>query len=783
MVKRTSDNKAAKRTKIKCQVQPNADEVTSINESPSEDCLNSIKHPYEFILDAATDGWWDWNLETNEEYLSPKFKALLGYSEEDLPNRVESWQRIIFAEDLPKALTAFEDHINKGQPYDPIVRYHCKDGSMKWILCRGKALQNAEGKYYRMIGTHTDITALKETEAQLQQHILELDLIYRCTNIVSESLDFNDALKNCLAQICDSMHWDMGHVYRLNHEGTELVFAGIWHVLDSRDARKIKTLSQRTSFKKGLGLPGAIWAAGEPLWVEDINQGNTHLYFMHCKGYNFQSAIGIPIMAYGKMVAICEFFSYKRVHKNEKLLRLLQALGEQIGRGLEHKKIEVQLETLAHFDTVTLLPNRAYFQEVLERAISKGQRTNNALALLYFDLDNFKKVNDFLGHSVGDKLLQEVARSIKKETRRSDFIARFGGDEFVVLIEDVDSSFQAARLAERIIARFKSPFIIDHHEVNTSVSIGIALCSVENDDVNSLMRHADMAMYQAKELGKNTHQFFSEELNKEYVKRTLIESHLRHAIEKNELSIVYQPQISLVSGRVYGFEALVRWNSPQLGQVSPLDFIPIAEDVGLITEIGDWVLENACQQFKAWEKAQSASLGNLKMIMSINLSVMQLASNHIVLKLSELIERYNVNPRQLILEITETTLMQNLETSMTTLNQLHKLGVGIAIDDFGTGYSSLNYLKHLPFTSLKIDKSFVQDVIEDANDAAIVKAIIQLGSVMNLNIIAEGIETKQQLDFLKEVGCHYGQGYLLSYPLSSEDALTFMKDNNSKQKK
>jgi diguanylate cyclase (GGDEF)-like protein len=631
-----------------------------------------------------------------------------------------------------------------------------------------------------MIGTHTDITALKETEAQLQQHILELDLIYRCTNIVSEALNFDDALKNCLSQICDSMKWDMGHVYRLNHEGTELVSAGIWNVLNSKDAQKIKKLSQRTTFKKGLGLPGAIWAAGEPLWVEDINQGNTHLYFTHCKGHKFHSAIGIPIMAYGKLVAICEFFSYKIAHKNEKLLRLLQALGEQIGRGLEHKKIELQLETLAHFDTVTLLPNRAYFQEVLERAISKGKRTNNALALLYFDLDNFKKVNDFLGHSVGDKLLKEVARSIKKETRSSDFIARFGGDEFVVLIEDIDSSIQAARLAERIIARFQSPFMIDEHEVNTSVSIGIAICSVASDDMNSLMKHADMAMYQAKELGKNMHQFFSEELNKEYVKRTLIESHLRHAIENNELSVVYQPQVSLVSDRVYGFEALVRWNSPQLGQVPPLDFIGIAEEVGLIADIGDWVLEEACQQFKVWEKAQGAALNHVNMMLSINLSVMQLASNHIVLKLAELIERYNLNPNQLILEVTETTLMLNLNTSMKTLNQLHKLGVGIAIDDFGTGYSSLNYLKHLPFTALKIDKSFVKDVIEDANDAAIVKAIIQLGCVMNLDIIAEGIETKQQLDFLKEIGCHYGQGYLLSYPLSSEDALTFIKNNNSK---
>ncbi len=444
----------------------------------------------------------------------------------------------------------------------------------------------------------------------------------------------------------------------------------------------------------------------------------------------------------------------------------------------ERKTIERQLEELAHFDIVTRLPNRAYFYDTLDRSIHRSQRIKKEFALLYLDLDDFKKINDSLGHHMGDKFLKHVSQKIQESARTNDFVARLGGDEFVILIEaGTDSLQDATRLAQRIITVFQSPFYIDHHELNSSVSIGIALYPTNGTDATSLMKNADLAMYRAKKSGKKTYQFFSDELNEAHKRQMVIESHLRHAIEKNEFTLVYQPQISLLTGKIYGFEALLRWNTSGLGQVNPAEFVSIAEDMGLIYEIGEWVLESACLQFHLWA-SQHPLFKETPLVLSVNLSVLQLTQKDLASTLSKLMSRLQFKPALFLLGVTETAIMSHFVSSTHTLKAIHPLGIGVAIDDFGTGYSSLNYLKKLPFTALKIDQSFVQDVIEDSNDASIVTAIIQLGFALELDIIAEGIETEQQLAFLKQAGCHYGQGYYLSYPLSPDELIKFIGEHH-----
>lgn len=745
----------------------------------SQKLFTENKQLYELILDAVTDGWWDWNLETDDEYLSPKFKALFGYSEQELSNHADSWKKIIYSDDLNKVLLSYNDHIHEDKPFAPIVRYHCKNGGTKWVLCRGQAIQDNDGKFRRMIGTHTDITVLKDTEQKLQENLIELDLIYRGTKIVSEMGDFVDSLRGLVDLICRIINWPIGHVYFPRSETELSLDSDIW-TFNSLDLEKINSLIRlmnQVEFQESFPFIKEILLDGKIKWVEDLQIKDNEFGLLH----ELKSALGFPIFVNQKVIAICVFFSEERMPENKKLIRAFQMLGIQIGRILERKKVEIQLEELAHFDLVTRLPNRAYFYEMLGRSIQRSKKTNKEFGVLYLDLDNFKKINDSLGHAVGDKLLRHVAKKIQEVTSVQDFVARLGGDEFVILIEEnTDSSKHAMRIAKEVIGMFKDPFYIDQHELNTSVSVGIAIFPNCGSDVNSLMKNADMAMYSAKESGKNTYHFFSEELNNDYKRKITIESYLRHAIEKNEFSLVYQPQFSLKNGKIYGFEVLLRWETAGLGSVSPSEFIPVAEDMGLIGEIGNWVLEHACQEFSLWEK-NNANMLEERFVLSINLSVLQLTYNEISLKLTELINQLNFSLDRLLLEVTETAIMQNLADSISTLKLLNSIGVKVSIDDFGTGYSSLNYLKQLPFNALKIDQSFVRDIATDINDAAIVKAIIQLGVALDLEIVAEGIENEEQLMFLKNAGCHYGQGFYLSRPLPLKDMLSFMERVKNKE--
>lgn len=430
----------------------------------------------------------------------------------------------------------------------------------------------------------------------------------------------------------------------------------------------------------------------------------------------------------------------------------------------ERKQAEEQVHRLAHYDALTGLPNRRLFGDLVEQALNRARRAGRPVAFMFMDLDRFKMINDSLGHSIGDHLLTAVAERLSAKTRNYDIISRQGGDEFSLVLPDADAG-EAARKAESLLTEFgRNSFRINGHELAITPSIGIAMHPDDGDDAEALLRCADAAMYHAKECGRATFRFFTPELNTRAHERLRLESHLRHALAGGELSLAYQPIISLADGEVAGAEALLRWHNATLGQVSPADFIPVAEQSGLIVEIGDWVISQACRQLAEWRER---GLGEVSL--SVNVSAVQFWRGNLDEVVKRSLSRWQVDPSLLTIELTESVIMQNAEAARDVLAELKLLGLKLAIDDFGTGYSSLSYLKQFRIDQLKIDRSFVRDVAQSADDAAIVAAVLSMATDLRMQVVAEGIENPEQLDYLRARHCHFGQGFLFSPAVPAED--------------
>ncbi|MCP3867719.1 MAG: EAL domain-containing protein [Gammaproteobacteria bacterium] len=425
---------------------------------------------------------------------------------------------------------------------------------------------------------------------------------------------------------------------------------------------------------------------------------------------------------------------------------------------------EARMNYLAYHDALTDLPNRLLFQDRLQHSMFKARRSNQQLAILFLDLDRFKTVNDSLGHDVGDKLLQKVAIRLQDCMRHSDTVARLGGDEFVVILEHFKELKEVILVARKIINMLSVPTTIKDQELSFTTSIGISLFPSDSEDVEGLMKCADMAMYRAKERGRNNYQFYTSEMSKAAIRLLMLEGEMRRAMIHNELVVYYQPQFELVTQRLIGVEALVRWEHPQRGIILPADFIPLAEETGLIVPIGEWVMRTACAQNKAWQKA-----GYSPFRVAVNLSGRQFAQKNIVRTVDQVLSETKLDAKYLELELTETVIMHDADAAIAALEELSRMEVTIAIDDFGTGYSSLSYLQRFPINRLKIDKSFVRDCILNENDATIITSIIALAHGMGFEVIAEGVETEDQLYFLSQQHSDGVQGFLYSHALNTRN--------------
>jgi diguanylate cyclase (GGDEF)-like protein/PAS domain S-box-containing protein len=463
----------------------------------------------------------------------------------------------------------------------------------------------------------------------------------------------------------------------------------------------------------------------------------------------------------------------------EKVLAIIRDITDQ-------RQAEERIFFLAYHDTLTHLPNRHLFKEHMRKALTYAQRHQLMVAVLFLDLDNFKRINDTLGHNMGDLLLQGVGDRLVKCVRRSDSVARLdteeltptvarlGGDEFTVLLNGISNIQNAATVAQRMLDVLVQPFMLGTHEVFITASIGITVYPYDSENVDALLKNADTAMYQAKDQGRNNYQFYAESMNAVALERFTMENQLRKALKHDEFQLYYQPQLDLHTGEMIGLESLIRWLHPERGCVLPEAFIPLTEDTGLIIPIGEWVLQNACSEIQALRKTGFPSLSVM-----VNISGIQLRQKDFADTVIKAIKTYGIDPHCLELELTESILMQNIETTITKLQELKDIGIRLSLDDFGTGYSSLSYLKRIPLDTIKIDRSFIHDIGKKTDSAEITKAIIAMAHSLDLKVVAEGVETEQQLAFLVQNKCDQVQGYFISPPLPKEAIIQFLKKEKS----
>jgi predicted signal transduction protein with EAL and GGDEF domain len=456
------------------------------------------------------------------------------------------------------------------------------------------------------------------------------------------------------------------------------------------------------------------------------------------------------------------------------------ALEHSIRYAIERKKAEERILFLAYYDSLTSLPNRILFKDRLYQSLIMAKRHQRLLAILFLDLDNFKRINDTLGHPAGDELLKQAAVRLSNYIRKSDSISRYsadefsavvarlGGDEFTILLTEIAQAHDTIKVAQRILDAIAQPFDIEGQEVFITASIGIAIYPIDGEDVDALLKNCDTAMYHAKNEGRNNYKFYEQSLNKTALDILTLENNLRKALDKQEFMVYYQPRIDIRTRNIVGFEALIRWRHPQKGMIPPSEFIPMAEENGLIVPIGEWVLNEACKQNKAWQ-----AKGFAPVFISVNLSGKQFKQQNLIKVIQQALSETALDPRYLELEITES-IIQDTGSTAVILRDLRNLGLKISVDDFGTGYSSLSYLRRFPVDALKIDRSFVKDATKDMDSAAIVKAIIAMSHCLKLRVVAEGVETEEQLKFLSDEGCDEFQGYLISPPLPADEVVRFL---------
>lgn len=667
--------------------------------------------------------------------------------------------RVMAQHDLD-ALPVLESHVFVG-----IVTQH---SILSMLLQRERALRKKARKLHKMLADeHEQVVSWSAKLAKLHEASRSLLTVLAHTSIQ------NDLLQLGIESLTELLEARYGAIGILDESGElkHFVYTGI-------SAGEAESIGQ---FPQGKGLLGVVIQNNVSLRLDDMS---THPQSAGFPSHHppMKTLLAVPIARHARVygrIYLSDKENGELFNKQDEDLALSFAHSLSLvldnAREIEEvKQARLSLDYLAHFDHLTGLPNRTLLKDRVDQAIYRAHRNQCMIGVLFLDLDNFKVVNDTIGHTCGDELLKSVAQRISDCLREGDTAVRLGGDEFIVLLPDLSDTQDAAKVADKIQELLKCPFVIERHEVYASASIGISIYPHNAKNMEGLLSTADGAMYYAKKLGKNNYQFFTPEMNSSAQKYLKLEKHLRRALEQDEFVLHYQPQVDVKTGMIIGMEALIRWMSPELGMVSPADFIPLAEDTGLIAPIGAWVLKMACLQARFWQQ------NGFPVRVAVNLSSRQFhqvqnqqQSQHPLLDaVLNALDEADLPPELLELEITEGILMQHLDTTMDILNALKNIGIRLSIDDFGTGYSSLSYLKRFPIDTLKIDKSFVNDITTDPSDKAIVAAITAMAQQLKLEVVAEGVETLAQLEFLRELQCDFVQGYYFSEPVSSDKVMT-----------
>ena len=607
------------------------------------------------------------------------------------------------------------------------------------------------------------------SRASLQESIATVQLLQKVAVAANEAQTIETALQACLDYVCEYTGWPIGHVRLIIDAHGKLVPTDVWHLEHPERFAVFRQVTKNVPTVQALGLSGRVLSGKKPVWIRDVTVDANFYRTQLALDIGVKAALGFPVLVRSEVVAVLEFFVDRAVDPDEKLLEVLGNVGTQLGRVIERKRSEERMAHLLHHDGLTELPNRLLFHDRLQQAMVNAHRHERLVGVAFLDLDEFKNINDSLGHDAGDQLLKLVAARLRAAVRESDTVARLGGDEFTLIFVDMAHADDIARTAQKILDLFAQPFLVMGRELFITASLGITICPLDDNNISELLKNADIAMYRAKVQGKNTYQFYAHDMTTRIHERLSLENQLRRALERNELLLHYQPIVSSLDGSVLGVEALLRWVNGH-GPILPAQFIPVAEETGLIVPIGEWVLNTACAQLARWQAD-----GWPRLRMSVNLSVRQFRAQDMVGKVARALTAASLDPGHLDLEITESILLEE-QSVINTLHELDSMGVEISIDDFGTGYSSLSYLKRLPIDTLKIDRSFVQNIPHDADDAAIAQAILAMARSLGIVVVAEGVETIEQLAFLRHHGCDAMQGNYFSKPLPADELVKLLRN-------
>ena len=617
-----------------------------------------------------------------------------------------------------------------------------------------------------------DITKEKRAKRELNNQRDLFSILHETAVVANNASSPEEAIGEVLAVVCAHTGWPVGHAYMMDadDEGT-LSSSRIWHFDDETPYRELRQVTEATHFGPGQGLPGRVLESGAPLWIPDIRQDGNFPRASLLKRTEITSVFAFPVLIVERVVGVLEFFTPRSDRPDKLLFDALNQIGTQLGRVIERERAEALLIRQANFDPLTELPNRALAMDRLTQALQMASRDGQSVVVVSVDLDDFKKVNDTLGHTAGDRLIIEAARRLERNLRKSDTVASLGGDEFLVIFKDIGGSARAGELADKLLASLRQPFDFDGTQVFVSASLGIAVYPEDGDDAQGLLRQADIAMFSAKSSGRDTYRFFSPEMNADSQNRLRMDTRLRYALDGGELFPVYQPIVETVSGHPMALETLLRWENPELGFVRPDQFIPLAESSGEIIRIGSWLIDQACRDLR---HIKDQGFPHLRI--AINISPKQFMRGAILTDVRRALAATGLAPADLELEVTEGLLMIDTPEIIETLHELHAMGVGLSIDDFGTGYSSLSYLRRYPFDTLKIDKSFVDGLHDQAENAALVAGIISMSHAMGLKVICEGVETPEELRFLEHHDGDFIQGYLFGKPQTLAPAAEALKE-------
>ena len=677
--------------------------------------LRMSEERYRRIVETAREGIWELGPDTLTTFVNASMAEMLGYSEKEMIGRPAS--DFMFDEDMIDHLKQM-DTLRQGVPENYERRFRRKDGVAVWTLASAAPLVNDEHRFMGSVGMLTDITERKRVEKELR----ESETLFR-------TLTDNALVGIDIIQDNQFSYVNPAFAEVFGYSQSELVGASPLILLHSDDRELVAEQLRRR-------------ASGElPTMDYEFRGRRKNGETRNIKVFSVQVSLnGRPAI----------------------MANLLDIT--------ERKQAEERIDRLAHFDQLTGLPNRNLLNDHFKYAIKLAQRSGEPLAVMFIDLDHFKNINDTLGHSIGDQLLMEVAKRLKAVLREEDLLSRQGGDEYVVILPRSDAD-GAALVASKLIEAVTRPCHIEQHELIITPSIGIAIYPHDGTNMETLSKNADTAMYRAKQEGRNGFRFYSPEMQMQSARNLQLANALRHALVQNELELHYQPQVSIQDGRIVGAEALLRWQHPELGMISPVEFIPIAEDTGQIIQIGEWVLRTAGKQLKDW-----LDRGLQPITMAVNLSAVQFRQNYFPETVTRILDEVMLPHQYLELELTEAVAMDNPRAAIEVMNELHERGIRMSIDDFGTGYSSLSYLKQFKVYKLKIDQSFVRDLTDDPEDKAIVTAIIHMAASLGMQTIAEGVETASQLSFLRLQGCNEVQGYYFSKPLTAEQFEEFARE-------